>query len=166
VLGGIGCLIDAGHSASLMLYLRWAEQQQINANLTVPYVQRAIGWGIAGMIGLVILWRLKSSRRWWVLTALVLSVLLANASCWGWLAVNYQLYVNTARGVAVWEFMVPLASEFIGSVICLLALAAVVWLDGRSDTKRDWLHWAGVGTALCLAALHVAMSTWSLSWWL
>ena len=79
---------------------------------------------------------------------------------------NYQSYLNTARGAAVWEYMVPVSSEFIGSVICLLALTVVICLDSRGIDKRDWLHWAGVGTALCLAILHVAMASWSLGWWL
>ena len=55
VFGGIGCLIDGGISLPLTLYLRWAELNQVVVELTVQYVQRAVGWGIAGAIGLVVL---------------------------------------------------------------------------------------------------------------
>jgi hypothetical protein len=153
VFGGLAFFVDAAAFGTAKgLIALWKTRFGFDPGWY--YCQQFLAWGIALVVAVIFLTRLKTDWNWRLLAMLIVILVAVN-----WLthtlvvievvtqALGYRL------GWGAWPFYGTHVAEIVGVGVCLLAMPIVIGCDRH---PRDWLHWVGVAATIVLALVEEA----------
>ncbi len=162
VFGGLAFFLDvAAFGMAKGLLALWKSRFQMDPGWY--YCQQSLAWGMALVVALVFLTRLKTDWNWRLLAWLIASLIAVN-----WLTntlVVFEIVTQTLGFQIIWgawPFYLVHYAEIIGVGVCLLAMPLVIGCDRQS---RDWLHWVGIAATIMLALVEEANQIATLVRW-
>lgn len=162
VFGGLALMIDA---AAFVVAKGVVTVMSSRGRVAIDWfwIQQSLGWGIALVVGLLVLARMTTNWHWRLLATLITLAIGVN-----WLTNTLVVADFFGQGFGWsgtwWLYYLVLYARAASIALCLVAMPLV--LSGDRGEPRDWLHWVGVAASVMLGVVDFARQVATIVQWL